>query len=736
MLLGGLAALLLGLEGARGAEKLFGFDANYALEMKETGKRWEGADLPYAQLKAAGGNAFRVRLWTGDEGPNGLKYATETARAAQEAGLRPYLVLFLSENWADMVKQPVPAIWKDLPFEQKLEAIEAYTEKVAKHFKDEGIQIGLYEIGNEVDFGLCGEFEPEWPKRVSLQYMRAGIWPKIAAIAKAAQAGVRKAAPEAEFTMHLALWHQAEYCTAYWQYMLEQGVRLDCLGISYFPSSADKEADRALPALGVLADAYRAKLNRPVVICEMAFPAASGFGGQFADWQKPVAGYEFTEAGQAQWLADVRALVRDTGGLGGAFYWSPEWYGTEIWHAFALYTPEGKPRAALGTAAAARSAAVEAPRPPARPYTRNLLGVNVYFGNLHAHTAVSDGTGTPEEAYAYARDVAGLDFLALTEHNHLMGGDKATWETRRTMYAGPAASALVPAAEAANRDGKFVALYGQEYSSMSKGNHINVFDVKEVIDVPNGDFAGLMAWMQKNPDSSGRVPVVQFNHPALGKWGGHQSPGPKEYGRDDFGGEKEWVAAMGGVTSLIELLNGEPAAESIFKRAPQIMDQDYLRYLQLGFRLAPTGNQDNHKKMWGDATDARTGLLAPELTRPALLQAMRDRHAYASEDKNLAVVIRVNGALCGDVLKTPGPLAIQYELADADETDASYTLDALKGQVGGALPAVVKSLPLTALGGTLDGVTLDAPGEFVLFRVTQSSSHGQDRVWTAPVWLE
>ena len=42
---------------------------------------------------------------------------------------------------------------------------------------------------------------------------------------------------------------------------------------------------------------------------------------------------------------------------------------------------------------------------------------NVYFGNLHSHTSYSDGSGTPDEAYRHARS-AGLDFLAITEHNH------------------------------------------------------------------------------------------------------------------------------------------------------------------------------------------------------------------------------------------------------------------------------------------------------------------------------
>jgi len=39
-----------------------------------------------------------------------------------------------------------------------------------------------------------------------------------------------------------------------------------------------------------------------------------------------------------------------------------------------------------------------------------------YFGDLHTHTAYTDGTGTPWDAYAMARD-AGADFLAVTDHD-------------------------------------------------------------------------------------------------------------------------------------------------------------------------------------------------------------------------------------------------------------------------------------------------------------------------------
>ena len=42
---------------------------------------------------------------------------------------------------------------------------------------------------------------------------------------------------------------------------------------------------------------------------------------------------------------------------------------------------------------------------------------HVYFGNLHSHTSLSDGSGTPDQAYRHARYIADIDFLAITEHS-------------------------------------------------------------------------------------------------------------------------------------------------------------------------------------------------------------------------------------------------------------------------------------------------------------------------------
>src|SRR5439155_22506772 len=112
----------------------------------------------------------------------------------------------------------------------------------------------------------------------------------------------------------------------------------------------------------------------------------------------------------------------------------------------------------------------------------------VFFGNLHSHTSYSDGSGTPAQAYTQARDVARLDFLAITEHNHRLCEAGASSDrkdgimiaTSPELYTGPGSAAVIPTAGRFNADGQFIALYGQEFSSISKGNHANVFEIGDV----------------------------------------------------------------------------------------------------------------------------------------------------------------------------------------------------------------------------------------------------------------
>ncbi len=361
--------------------------------------------------------------------------------------------------------------------------------------------------------------------------------------------------------------------------------------------------------------------------------------------------------------------------------------------------------------------------------------VSVFFGNLHSHTALSDGSGTPAEAYAHARDEAGLDFLAVTEHNHAQAGDIAG---NHALYTGPGALSLIPTANRFTEEGRFIALYGQEFSNIKGGNHMNVIDAPRVIDVPNGQFRPLLEnWLPANLDTQGQVPLLLLNHPATG-----DSPNDLEYGIDDFGGDRgAWLAALDPRVHLINLMNGPSHTNGTGLPPGAPSEGEFRRYLNLGLHVAPTADQDNHKRNWGNATDARTAVLAPTLTKAALLAAMRQRRVYATQDRNLRLVYRVNGQLMGAriagaaVPAVGAALSLTLAITDDDEPKAGYVVEVFSDQIGGDdLAAVVRTESVTGNGThTISGVTYQGGAQYTYLRVRQADG---DRAWTAPVWLE
>lgn len=371
---------------------------------------------------------------------------------------------------------------------------------------------------------------------------------------------------------------------------------------------------------------------------------------------------------------------------------------------------------------------------------------NVRFGNLHGHTGYSDGLGKPADAYKMACD-SGLDFFAVTEHNHAAGDGKGERRdgvviaTSPQLYKGTAA-ALVESANRLDDPGNCITLYGQEYSTISSGNHVNIFDIGKVIDTPNGEFGALLGWLNTNRDSQGQVAVMQFNHPSSGQ------RARKDYGRDDFGGEeKMWVQSMAPHVSLIEILNA-PALKDGRDQRTHARESLYFRYLNLGFHLAPSVGQDNHYRNWGVATDARVAVIAPDFSRKGILDGLRARHAYATEDKNLRIIFKSGAAMQGDVTSPPSlgaELDLNVQIVDDDEPDASYRIDVFKDIAGDkSASSPVESFEVTGnqtMPLDLEGIRLEAFGEYVLLRITQFGSeddeHAEDDVsWTAPIWFE
>jgi hypothetical protein len=228
--------------------------------------------------------------------------------------------------------------------------------------------------------------------------------------------------------------------------------------------------------------------------------------------------------------------------------------------------------------------------------------LTVYRGLLHGHTSFSDGQGTPDEAFQMAKD-AGLDFMACTEHNHdQAAGSDGVFLTPRLH------EQLIEMAQDHTVDGEFIAIWGQEVSTISAGNHVNVFFTPKICDIGGGDFKTLYEeWLPDHPE----VPFIQFNHPDFRADQRRTTAAKKrnnDYGIDDYDKDFEkLLAASGRYVALIELIVGPAFSTSTGKLHQQGKHEaDYLFYLnqdidllhQWGKTITTSHGESQQKREW------------------------------------------------------------------------------------------------------------------------------------------
>jgi arabinogalactan endo-1,4-beta-galactosidase len=334
-------------EGSQGFR--VGVDANFVPVGERQGHSfWAGDDRvdPLELLAANGANAFRLRLFVGEKGEFKLDFATEVAKRAAQTGLEPYLVLFLSDDWADVNKQPAPAEWADLTLDERAEAIRMYSQETAQHFIEQGVNMDFYEIGNEIDYGIAGIFADTKHPR-DPHTLRQSIWVDEAYLIKAAIEGVRIADPEAKILLHIATGWSPDFASAFFQSMSDLGVDYDYVGLSYYPSAFGSPT--AIQFCATL-DRLKSEVGKPIIIAETAYPAEPPTGGLFHEWRRSVYGYPLTPEGQAWWLMDFIKAMRERGDVSGVYLFSPGfWFSGELWGPFALFDSEGRARPAVAS---------------------------------------------------------------------------------------------------------------------------------------------------------------------------------------------------------------------------------------------------------------------------------------------------------------------------------------------------------------------------------------------------
>jgi hypothetical protein len=361
-----------------------------------------------------------------------------------------------------------------------------------------------------------------------------------------------------------------------------------------------------------------------------------------------------------------------------------------------------------------------------------------YFGNLHAHSSISDGKGTPNDAFAYAKNSAKVHLLCLSEHNHLSTQDGLN------------------AVQEAARDyttAHFIGLYGQEFSTVSKGNHVNVYGLTgQLPKADNYNFRKLYTVLLPAAEDETDLPIVcQFNHPESVKkdYGmAKASATIPNYANDTaafFTDADRWVR-------LIALING-PTHETQ-RNTLVAFNTAYLNawyyYQEHGMHLSPVADQDNHEKNWGDATTARTVILLRKgetASADVLLKALRFGRCYATNDTDLKVIFTLNGQPMGtryteqDVAAQGQKLTMTVGVTDADDKGGTYRIELYRNIIGDTLPPKLVTLPpgtvlTVANKKEWTAVIYHTPNTQELYFVHLSRVNGKGEAWTAPIWIE
>jgi hypothetical protein len=332
------------------------------------------------------------------------------------------------------------------------------------------------------------------------------------------------------------------------------------------------------------------------------------------------------------------------------------------------------------------------------------------WGDLHGHSGLSDGTGTPEDYYRYARDIAALDVAALTDHDHWgmrpLAETPGLWQEIREQTA------------AFHEPGRFVTLLGYEWTSWLHGHrHVLYFgDRGDVLSSVDPDYESpLQLW-----DALRGQPALTIAH--------HTAGGPIA---------TNWEIPpdpeLEPVTEVASVHGSSEAPDS-----PRVIYQPVEGHfardaLDRGYRLGFVGSGDSHDGHPGlshlaSPSGGLVAILAAERTREGVLAALRARRTYATNGPRIVLHATLDGAPMGSAPAADSDGRRLLEVL----TVAPEALDRIDLIRSGA---VVRTFPGTGsremrLSEPVDGL---GPGEYLYVRVVQTDGGA---AWSSPFFID
>ena len=237
----------------------------------------------------------------------------------------------------------------------------------------------------------------------------------------------------------------------------------------------------------------------------------------------------------------------------------------------------------------------------------------IFWGDTHGHSGYAEGIGTIDFFMTFARDDARLDFVTHSEHDVWL--DDAEWELSKR------------AVEAFDEPGRFIPYLGWEWTRPARfGGHHNVL----------------------YRDTADRTPVSALEYPTLSRLyqGLHA-----RYDADD-------VLVIPHAHNPGDYRQSDPRLEPLIEMMSMhgTFNGFVRQYLSHGHRVGLIAASDDHLSHPGysapnrDTLAQRGGLgavLAPERSRDAVFDAMKQRRTYATTGDRIILDVTVNGVPMG-----------------------------------------------------------------------------------------
>ncbi|MFO8071857.1 MAG: CehA/McbA family metallohydrolase [Polyangia bacterium] len=347
------------------------------------------------------------------------------------------------------------------------------------------------------------------------------------------------------------------------------------------------------------------------------------------------------------------------------------------------------------------------------PPRREIDGRRILFGDIHQHTAASDGTGTHAETYHRARYRYDDDIAAVSDHESFLGKRTPPGEWIETCRA----------ADERTVSGAFVALHAYEWTGrMHPGpGHKVVYPPAQggpVLSRDDEASAESSALLRRARESGALV----FPHHV--GWTGADAANHDPQVQSCW----EIVSCHGAYE--------RPGVGPIATRGDDKPGQFVAEMLDAGLRFGLVGGSDGHGLDWQHGIcrvrdSHRTGLtavLCERATREAVLDALRARRCYATSGAKILLWLEAAGAPMGSEIRAPAGARFR---ALAEGT-APLSSAALVTGGGRELVLEISGRELRA-AGSLPPPPADPGWSYWYLRVVQSD----DQVaWSSPIWLE